>query len=88
MKFRQLTTVDKVRKAFSYKNWEVALDSIKNLGEFVEIEYKGSDKVDPKKETNKMVAFLKNTGCGKIERNYLGYPFQLLFPNEVKWEAV
>lgn len=88
LKFRKLITVDKVRKAFNYKDWEIALDSIKNLGQFVEIEYKGSGKVDPKKETDKMVEFLKRSGCGKIERNYLGYPFQLMFPDEVRWEIV
>jgi len=33
-----------------------------------------------------MVNFLKSIGCGKIERNYVGYLFQLLFPEEVKFE--
>jgi len=33
-----------------------------------------------------MIKFLKNIGCGKIKRNYVGYPFQLLFPSEVKLE--
>lgn len=33
-----------------------------------------------------MVKFLKNIGVGKIKRNYVGYPSQLLFPDQVKWE--
>ena len=37
-----------------------------------------------KKTTDEMVEFLKSLGCGKIERDYVGYPFKLLFPGEVK----
>ncbi|MDD5040704.1 MAG: class IV adenylate cyclase [Patescibacteria group bacterium] len=88
LRYRKIVTVDKVRKAWLYKNWEVSVDQIAGLGDFVEIEYKGSEHPDPKEETDRMVEFLKSLGCRKIERNYLGYPFQLMFPDEVKWEEV
>ena len=53
----------------------------------IEIEYIGKDnKVDPKKITEEMIEFLKKIDCGKITRNYVGYPFLLLFPEEVKYE--
>lgn len=85
--FKSLTKVDKVRKVWKYKDYEIAVDSIKKLGDFVEIEYKGiADKANPESITREMVEFLKNIGVGKIKRNYVGYPFQLLFPNEVKHE--
>ena len=29
-----------------------------------------------------MINFLKERGCGKIELNYKGYPYQLLFGKE------
>jgi len=87
LNFRLNVKVDKLRKTWVYKDYEVAIDSVKGLGDFVEIEYIGKDKeVDPKKITEEMVNFLKSIGCGKIERNYMGYPFQLLFPEEVKFE--
>jgi adenylate cyclase, class 2 len=86
---KQITVVDKLRKIYLYKDYEISLDSIKGLGDFVEIEYKGkSAKVGPSKITKEMVKFLKDLNCGKISRNYVGYPFQLLFPNEVKVEEV
>jgi adenylate cyclase class IV len=70
-----------------HKDYEISLDSIKGLGDFVEIEYKGKEeKADPAKITKEMINFLKDIGCGKIERNYVGYPFQLLFPDETKHE--
>ncbi|MCX6761172.1 MAG: class IV adenylate cyclase [Candidatus Nealsonbacteria bacterium] len=87
LNFKFLVKVDKERKTWEYKDYEIALDSIKGLGDFVEIEYIGKDeKADPRKIAKEMVDFLKNIGCGKIKRNYVGYPFQLLFPSEVKFE--
>ena len=85
--YRKIAVVDKVRKTWVYKDYEVALDSVKGLGDFVEIEYVGADaSAEPQAITNKMASFLKEVGCGKIERNYVGYPFQILFPDEVMFE--
>jgi len=88
LNYKKIVTVDKVRKAWLYQDWEVAIDRIQGLGDFVEIEYKGSANPDPRAETKKMVAWLKSIGVENIERNYLGYPFQLLFPGEVEWEEM
>ncbi len=87
LNFKSLVKVDKVRKTWEYKDYEIDLDSIKGLGDFVEIEYIGKDeRVNPEKITAEMMNFLKDLGCGRIKRNYVGYPFQLLFPDEVKFE--
>ena len=86
--FRSIVTVDKQRETWVYKQYEIALDSVKGLGDFVEIEYKGSESApDHKTITNEMVQFLKDLRCGQIKRNYQGYPFMLLFPEEVKQEV-
>ena len=87
LNFKSIVKVDKLRKTWIYKDYEVAVDSVKELGDFVEIEYIGkNEKADPKKITEEMISFLKDVGCEKIKRNYVGYPFQLLFPEEVKYE--
>jgi len=87
LNFQLLVKVDKKRKMWVYKKYEVAVDKIKGLGNFVEIEYIGKNKnIEPKKILAEMISFLKKINCGKIERNYLGYPWQLLFPKEVKHE--
>ncbi len=89
LNFKPLVQVDKLRRIWTYKDYEIAVDSVKGLGDFVEIEYIGKDKeIEPKKVTEEMVEFLKKAGCGKIKRNYVGYPFQLLFPEEVKFEEM
>lgn len=83
---KTITVVDKKRQTWRYKNFEVAIDWVEGLGSFVEVEYKGKVAADPRKVTNQMVEFLKNAGCGRISRNYQGYPFLLLFPKEAKYE--
>ncbi|XOB40390.1 MAG: class IV adenylate cyclase [Candidatus Nealsonbacteria bacterium] len=89
LNFKPIARVDKSRKIWIYKDYEVSIDQVKELGDFVEIEYIGKDeKADPKKITEQMINFLKEIGCGKIKRNYVGYPFQLLFPKEVKYEEL
>ena len=85
--FKPIVTVDKTRKSWLYEAWKISLDEIKGLGDFVEIEYEGKDNIEPEQETAKMVNFLKKLGCGKIKRNYGGYPFHLLFPEEMKFEV-
>lgn len=88
LNLKSVVAVDKLRKIWTYKDYEIAVDSIKILGDFVEIEYVGKDEnVSPEKVTGEMVDFLKKVGCGKITRNYVGYPFLMLFPNEVKYEV-
>lgn len=85
LNFKPIVVVDKTRKNWRYKDYDIAVDSVKGLGDFVEIEYIGENQeVEPEKVTEEMISFLKNLGCGKIKRNYVGYPFQLLFPEEVK----
>ncbi|MCK9446019.1 class IV adenylate cyclase [bacterium] len=85
--FKSVVKVDKIRKVWTYGDYEIAMDSVRGLGDFVEIEYIGKDnQVNPKKITDEMIKFIKDIDCGKITRNYVGYPFQLLFPEEVKLE--
>jgi len=84
---KPIVTVDKVRKIWTYKDYEIALDCIKGLGDFVEIEYKGrKTNKKPSEIIQEMIIFLKSIKVGNISRNYLGYPFQLLFPDEVEYE--
>lgn len=86
---KPIVIVEKTRKIWDYKDYEISIDSVTDLGDFVEIEYKGKDKsADPSKITGEMIAFLKEIGCKKIERNFGGYPFLLLFPEDAVYETV
>lgn len=86
---KPIVVVDKIRKIYRYKKYEIALDEVKKLGDFVEIEYKGkATKKDASKIAQEMGDFLKSLKLGKIARNYNGYPFIMLFPKEVKYEKI
>jgi len=86
LKFRSIGKVDKVRRAWIYKDFEIAIDSVKGLNDFVEIEYVGQDgNMQFKEIVDEMIAFLKSLGCGKIAKIDTGYIMLLLFPEEAKY---
>ncbi len=76
--FKHVITVNKLRKAWRYKDYEICLDKVEDLGDFVEIEYKGTALVDPNKTTDEMMKFIVDLNCGKIERPRKGYPWMML----------
>lgn len=50
LNFKPIVTVDKLRKTWIYKDYEVDIDSVRGLGDFVEIEYVGREvNLDSKK---------------------------------------
>ncbi len=77
--FKHLVTVNKLRSVWSYKEYEISLDNVEQLGSFVEIEYKGNtDDVVPSEITEQMLAFLNELDCGELQRDFRGYPYLLL----------
>jgi len=85
---KSIIVVDKTRKNYIYQNYKISFDSVKGLGDFVEVEYITKGEVDEQKIAYEMINFLKKLGCGRIERNNGGYPFMLLFPEEAKFEEL
>lgn len=80
-------TVDKVRKVWNYKDYEVAVDKVSGIGDFVELEYKGDRDASESLEIAKeMIKLLKDLGCGEIKRSFQGYAFIAAFPDEAEWE--
>lgn len=79
LNFKSLIVVDKKRKTFMFEDYEIALDSVEELGDYVEVEYKGKeDKSDTKKVASRMKNFIEKTGCEILEQDFVGYPFLLL----------
>ena len=77
--FKKSITVEKDREYWMCDKIEVALDSVKGLGFFVEAEAKGNFKSD-KEAKKECIKFLENLGIKEVEKNQIkkGYP-QLLF---------
>lgn len=85
LNFESLIKVDKNRESYEFEDYVVSIDNVDGLGDFVEVEYYGKDETEPKVITDKMVEFLKSLNVGKIHRNFVGYPFMMLFPNDVEF---
>jgi adenylate cyclase, class 2 len=77
--FKKIVTVDKNREYWDCGSFEVALDEVKGLGFFVEVEAKG-DFRDNAEAKEKCIDFLKQLGVENVENNYIkkGYPVLLL----------
>lgn len=86
--FKPVVTVNKVREVYSYLEYEIAIDSVKGLGNFIEIESEAKKDKDPTKTTQEMIKFLKDLQVGKIHRNYRGYSYSLLFPEDTNVEEL
>ncbi len=83
--FVEIITVDKKRKTYMDGDFEISIDDIKNLGRFVEVEYKGKKSKEKYLDIkSSMVQYLKDKGCTNIVANNGGYPFMILFPKKVK----
>ncbi len=78
LNFKPVITVNKIRDIWEFKDYEISRDSVELLGTFLEIEYKKEDNKKPEIIIKEMINFLNKIGVGKIERNYLGYPYLLL----------
>ncbi|MEE9525039.1 MAG: class IV adenylate cyclase [Candidatus Woesearchaeota archaeon] len=74
--FKHKITVTKTRKYFHYKDFEVLIDHIKELGMFIEVEAK---KVEDVKEAKKACyKVLEELGADWHETPNMGYPIMIL----------
>lgn len=77
--YQTIVVVDKQRRIWHYNDYEISVDSVANLGDFVEIEYKAqASKSDARRIIGGMKAFLSDLGCGTLRENSGGYAFALL----------
>jgi predicted adenylyl cyclase CyaB len=85
LNFESIVIVDKVRKVWNFKDYEIALDMVAELGSYVEIEYKNQEENEDFQEEKveiilqEMKDFLEGILGEKVERDTSGgYPFALL----------
>lgn len=75
--FQEIIKVDKYREKYQLAAMEFSLDNVKDLGIFLEIEYKGEDQnVAAINQDFARYQTLLQTALGR--RNYRGYPYLLL----------
>lgn len=75
--FKQLVVVEKERELFNAGDFEISLDSVRNLGYFVEIEaLKSFGSVEDTRK--KIFSFAQSFGLDVFSSDKRGYPFMLL----------
>lgn len=78
--FQEIIRVEKVRNTWKYKNIYVCLDTVTDLGTFIEMEYAEEVTEDAIPEISaRMEYVLKFELCASVEpRDRRGYPYQML----------
>jgi len=75
--FKKMIEVKKNRKSWSYKDTEISVDSVDDLGEFIEVEYKGN--LDDVEEARKyLFEVIQAISAETDELDLKGYPYLLL----------
>lgn len=78
----EIVVVDKQRKTYLYLNkYEVALDYVKKLGYFIEIEVKNYSK-NPIDEYNDLLKLAKSLNLSLNNIDKKGYPFHIIYKNQ------
>lgn len=80
--FKELIIVDNTKHIFNIDRYEIALESVKNLGDFIEIEYSGDEKFDSIDSINnkkeEMRKYVLNLGINIGEEMNAGKPELML----------
>lgn len=77
---KEITIVNKVRDTYFYLNkYEIALDHVKKLGYFIEIEVKNYDE-SAMNERDKLLKLAKDLNLDNIDKR--GYPYHLIYSSK------
>jgi adenylate cyclase class 2 len=76
--FKPVITVDKKRVAFSYRNTEIAIDEVADLGTFIEIEYDCDNDCTIESAREHLYEVLREIGAQVGEEYDFGYAFDLM----------
>jgi adenylate cyclase class 2 len=87
LEFIEIAQINKIRKSWKYKEYEVVFDKVDGVGEFIEVEYVGSG--DNEEEiVNDIISFIKEAANTEIKLCKESYISLLLFPEEAVFKSV
>jgi adenylate cyclase, class 2 len=75
--FKEIVVVNKTRNTWIYKNVEIAIDKVEELGNFIEIEAAGNFK-DIEEAKKHLYSILKEIGADVGNQDFDGYPYNLM----------
>lgn len=81
--FKEIVVVEKMRNIWIYKEVEIAIDDVKGLGSFIELEAKSN--LDFEEAKKLLYDILKELKAETGEQDFRGYPYRLLEKNGYKF---
>lgn len=76
--FEIFIIVDKMRNSWIYKEYEISIDTVDKLGDYIEIEYKGKENNNIEEITESLFKTLNEIGADIGEEDHGGYGFKLI----------
>ena len=80
---KKLLTINNKKRIYKYKEYEIALEEVKELGHFIEVEYCTNEEVDVKKIKNEIQKFIDSLGLNVSEELNMGKPEMILRNNKI-----
>ena len=72
--FKQIIVVEKTRNSFEYNNIIISIDSIENLGDFIELEFKTNLYDNEDESMNYIMHTIEELGIKVGNQIFAGYP--------------
>ena len=66
--------IDNEKEIYTFENYEIVIENVKDLGIFMEVEYCTSDDIDIKNEKNKIQEYINSLGIDVSEELNMGKP--------------
>lgn len=85
--FCKVTVVDKLRKCWLYNECEICIDSVKELGDYIEVEYQGKDGQEVNDILKKLDDVLKEVGADITNEDHEGHAIRLMRKNNLHLSA-
>jgi predicted adenylyl cyclase CyaB len=76
--FKPMVTVKKTRRSGHYKNWEICIDEVEELGTFVEVEQMAEHDEDIEPIREAIMAFMRSLGVAEEDLLVNRYDIQML----------
>ena len=84
--FKQNSCIEKSRRSFRYGDFQFDCDEVKNMGFFVEIEFKGEAE-NPMAGKEKIFSLLQEIGLTNYKKTLRGYHYMLWNPDKEHYES-
>lgn len=76
--------IDNKKETYSYMNYEIVIENVKDLGIFMEVEYCTNEDVDVKKVKNDIQAFIDGLGIKVSDELNIGKPELYMKKHDIK----